>query len=68
MEGFSLKANLDLRQAAIEAHVRLWQVATALGITDATFSRRLRRELPQEEKQKILKIIEHLKGGSTIEK
>lgn len=62
-----MKANSDLRQAAIEAHVRLWQVATALGITDSTFSRRLRRELPQEEKQKIFEIIEHLKGGSTSE-
>lgn len=59
--------NEGIRQAASEAGVKLWQIAEGLGITDATFSRRLRRELPQEEKQKILKIIEHLKGGSTSE-
>lgn len=62
-----MKANLDLRQAATAANVRLWQVAEALGITDATFSRRLRRELPREEKQKILEIIKHLKGEGTNE-
>lgn len=62
-----MNSNKDLRQAAKAANVRLWQIADALGITDATLSRRLRRELSREEKQKILEIIKSLEGGSTSE-
>ena len=50
--------NQDIRHAADAANVKLWQVAEALGITDSTFSRRLRRELPDEEKAKIMGLIE----------
>ena len=37
------------------------QIAEALGIADCAFSRKLRRELPDEEKEKILAIIDELK-------
>lgn len=53
-------ANLDIRAAAVSAGVRLWRVADALGIADASLSRKLRKELPQEEKEKILSIIQKL--------
>lgn len=39
-------ANLDIRAAAVSAGVRLWRVADALGIADASLSRKLRKELP----------------------
>lgn len=52
--------NRELRLTAAGAGVRLWKIAEVLGIADYTLSRRLRRELPAEEKQKILKIIEDL--------
>ena len=52
--------NQDIRQTATELSVRLWQIADALGITDSSFSRRLRKELPQEEKEKIFSIIQKL--------
>lgn len=52
--------NREVRLTAAGAGVRLWQIAEVLGIADYTLSRRLRRELPAEEKQKILKIIEDL--------
>lgn len=52
--------NREVRLTAAGAGVRLWQIAEVLGIADYTLSRRLRRELPTEEKQKILKIIEDL--------
>ena len=49
--------NTDIRQAAKVANVRLWQIADALGINDATFSRKLRHELPPDDKSKIYVII-----------
>lgn len=52
--------NSDIRFAAQEANIRLWQIAEALGITDCSFSRKLRRELSSEEKDRILRIIKEL--------
>lgn len=52
--------NVDIRRAAAGAGVRLWQIADALGIMDTTFSRKLRKELSQEEKAKIFDIIKKL--------
>lgn len=52
--------NQDIRQAAGAAGIRLWRIAEAMGIADFTLSRRLRRELPAEEKAKILDIINRL--------
>ena len=40
--------------------VRLWQIAEALGIADCSLSRKLRKELPEDEKQKIFGIIKTL--------
>ena len=42
--------NKDIREAAKNAGIRLWEVAAALGINDGNFSRKLRQELPHEEK------------------
>lgn len=52
--------NKDIKDAAQEAGVRLWQVAEKLGMADCNFSRKLRRDLTANEKQKILKIINQL--------
>lgn len=52
--------NKEIREAAKVAGVKLWQVADAYGVNDGNFSRKLRRELPPDEKQKILSIIEEL--------
>lgn len=52
--------NIDVRRAAAGSGVRLWQVADALGIADAQLSRKLRKELPDEEKQKIFEIIQNI--------
>lgn len=56
------RCNSDIREAAKSAGVFLWQIADRCGITDAYFSRKLRRELSEEEKQKLLGIIAELKG------
>ncbi len=52
--------NQDIRRTAAGAGVKLWQIADALGIADCNFSRKLRKELPDGEKAKILAIIEDL--------
>lgn len=52
--------NLDIRRAAASNGVRLWQIADALGIADCNLSRRLRKELPDEEKKVIFEIIQDL--------
>ena len=52
--------NKEIRVAAKNAGIRLWDVAEAYGISDINFSRKLRKELPQEEKDKILAIIDKL--------
>ena len=52
--------NKEIRNAAKSAGVRLWRLAAAYGISDGNFSRKLRKELPKEEKEKILAIIERL--------
>lgn len=53
--------NKDVRNTAAGSGVRLWQIAEALGIADCSFSRKLRKELPDDEKQRIFGIIESLK-------
>lgn len=52
--------NMDIREAASKAGVRLWQVADELGIVDNNLSRKLRYELPEGEKARIFAIIDKL--------
>jgi hypothetical protein len=54
--------NIDIRQAIEKADIKYWQVAEKLNLNDGNFSRKLRREFPPEEKDKIFKIIEELKN------
>jgi hypothetical protein len=52
--------NQDIRSKALENRICLWQIAEKLGIRDDAFSRKLRRELPDNEKNRIVKIINEL--------
>lgn len=52
--------NKDIREAIAAAGVKYWQVAEAYGCTDGNFSRKLRKELPEEEKAKIFEAIKSL--------
>ena len=53
-------SNLDVRQYAKEKGVCLWQCAEVLGISEPTMTRKLRRELPEDEKAKLREIIDEL--------
>lgn len=55
--------NLDIRSECKKAGVFLWQVAEHMGVCEMTLSRKLRKELPQEEKMKIRNIVSELKVG-----
>ena len=54
-------SNIEIRRKAKENGVHLWRIADALGITDGNFSRKLRKELSEAEKEQIFKIIDDLK-------
>lgn len=52
--------NQDIRDKAQQSGVKLWEIAQEIGINDGNFSRKLRRELPDQEKAEIFAIIEHI--------
>lgn len=60
-------ANMDIKAAAKSANVCLWQVAEEIGITDYKFSRRLRHELSETEKAKVLAAIEKIGKEQEVE-
>ena len=60
-------ANNDIKLQAKKTSVCLWQVAQKLGITDSTFSRKLRNELSEKEKERIFNIIEELRSENNAQ-
>lgn len=52
--------NEDIREHARKNNIRLWQIAKELNINDGNFSRKLRAELSENEKEKIKGIIDNL--------
>ena len=60
--------NQTIREEARTCGVKLWQIAEQLGITDGNFSRKLRKELPDEEQERIISIIHRLaEEAATVE-
>lgn len=57
--------NRDIRQALKNSGIKHWQAAAAMGISEATMVRRLRQELPEEEKARIFQIIKVLKSRAS---
>lgn len=55
-----MPTNNDIRTRATAKGVRLWQIADKLNINDGNFSRKLRKELPDTEKQRIFAIIDEI--------
>ena len=52
--------NLTIRRKLKEAEVFQWEISERLGISEMTLVRKLRRELPEAEKQKIFSAIEEI--------
>jgi len=55
------KVNKDIREYAKRSKVKLWMIADEIGINDGNFSRKLRHELDECEKAKIIAIIDEIK-------
>ncbi len=55
-----MEKNQDIKWEAKAANIRLWQIAEVYGMNDGNFSRKLRHELPPDEKAKIRQIIHEL--------
>lgn len=52
--------NREIHEAFLKTNIKKWEVAEMLGIADTTFSKKLRRELSETEKNQILDIIKDL--------
>lgn len=55
-----MKSNQELREYAKSKGVYLWEMAEVIGVSDANFSRRLRRELSDHEKTIMFKVVDHV--------
>ena len=55
--------NADIRAAIKKARVFSYEVAAALGISETSFSRKMRKELSAPEKEKILAAIKKVVEG-----
>ena len=54
--------NMRIRIKLMEHNKRLWWLASILETSEATLSRRLRTELPEEEQNRIIQLIEERAG------
>lgn len=55
-----MRNNERVRNELILRRVRNWELANRLGINEATLSRRLRVELPEEEQDRLIAIIQDI--------
>lgn len=60
LKGENSVKNERVRAAAKQSGVRLWQLAERIGINDGNLSRRLRRELSDEEQERMISIIDEI--------
>lgn len=56
-----IQRNTEIRAAAKSAGVFLYEIAEKLGVSEPTFNRYLRKELPEGMKAKALAAIEEIK-------
>lgn len=54
--------NTKIRIKMLETGMKQWEVARLLGMSEPVLSRRLRDELPEDEQDRIVALIETAKG------
>ena len=54
------RANQEIREYAAKNGVYLWEIALAMGISEPTMTRKLRMELPDRDREEIMRIINDL--------
>lgn len=55
--------NLDIRNKLKKLHIFQYELAEAMGMSEMTLLKKLRKEFSPEEKQKIYNIIDELMKG-----
>lgn len=53
-------ANVGIRAEAKKNGVMLWEISDRLGVSEATITRKLRRELSDSERDRFLSIISEI--------
>ncbi len=62
-----IKANSEVRAAMHAGKVPAWAIGAEIGVHENTILRRLRFELPEQEKQKYLSVIDKLSAEKEAE-
>lgn len=58
--------NQRIKIKMLEHNMKQWELARLLGVSESVLSRKLRDELPEEEQDRIIDLIEN--GGDCDEK
>ena len=53
-----MKNNIKIRLKIFETGLKQWEVARLIGVSESKLSRMLRDELPEDEQNRIIDIIE----------
>ena len=53
-----MKNNIKIRLKIFETGLKQWEVARLMGVSESKLSRMLRDELPEDEQNRIIDIIE----------
>ena len=61
------RANQEIREYAAKNGVYLWEIALAMGISEPTMTRKLRTELPEDERRKIAQIINEIADAKSLD-
>lgn len=51
--------NMEIRMELLKKNIKYYQLAELLGVSEFTLSRKLRKELPESEKRRILEVIKN---------
>lgn len=62
---YAISTNKELREKMRASGVTFWQIADVLGVSEMTVSRRFRKELLEQDKEKYRKIIDDLAAQKT---
>lgn len=54
--------NIKVRQMLLATGTKNYELAEMLGISEWTLSRKFRKELPKEEQEKIIRLIQERKA------
>ncbi len=55
-----IRANQEIREYAAKNNGYLWEIALAMGISEPTMTRKLRTELPERDREMIIRVINEL--------